>query len=1237
MSSTTTDTYWPGRMIRSGSLIIAMAALTLASFGTQAQLVSQSPLQVGSSVAGNLAIVGSLEFPTMVSVGNLGNYNANTTYVGYFDSSKCYGYSYSETESERHFYPVNNSGPNCSGSNWSGNYLNWATTQSIDAFRKALTGGYRVKDTTTETWLEKARQDGQGQSTNFPNRRLPNSGTDSTLVSNATPFNWSSFSTRILGLDNQMYFTRTGTLGTATNPSSGISPVPVIPYNPGGGALDQDKIYAVSVRVKVCDSSVGVESNCVQYGSNWKPEGLIQQNAEKIRFSAFGYLGDGRRYNTGDDALQTRDGGVMRARAKFVGPMLGASNVTNPNREWSGTTGIFIDNPDPDDATATETATGQTVVHSGVINFLNKTGQIVPDALYKRYDPVSELYYTAVRYFKNLGNVPAYSTISGTETKKRQLVDGLPVITDWDDPIQHWCQKNAILGIGDTNTSNDKNLPGSNLTSTEPSKPSEVSNDTTVNVVTATNKVAALEGITINNNSFDGSSGRSAFIAGLAYDSNTKDIRSDLENKQTISTYWVDIQEFSTLKSKNNNQYWLAAKYGGFQVPNDFDPYARTTALPLSWWNKSGETLTPTNDPRPDNFYTAAQADQMIASLTRAFKDISQDQIGSGASLAANSTKLEAGTITFQAQFFSNSWRGELNAFDVNANTGALISTPIWQAGSQVPAWSSRNIYFHNPQGSNYNEKYRLFNWSNLGSTQQTALDTEANVNYIRGNRAAEEPNGAFRARTGVLGDIVHSQPVYVGTPNAALFMGATFTGANAYPAFVSNQANRTPTIYVGANDGMLHGFRVSDGVETYAFIPNRAILNGLKDVASPLYEHKFFVDGEMTVADVYFSGGGGSWKTVLIGTMGRGGPGIFALDVTNPADIKFLWERDATSIPALGKNIGKPIIAQIANGQWRVILGNGPDSAAGKAQLIMIDIESGAATAVDTAVAGNNGLSAVYTWDADADGFIDTAYAGDLKGNLWKFSSLAASPSATTLFTATDNASPAAAQPITAAPLVGINPETAARWIFFGTGQFLNTVDQASNQVQTWYGFIDTNTLVAKSDLVSRSILAEGTINDFGARVIQTGSASDFVGKKGWYIDLVSPVNGAEGERMVVPNQFQGNVLIGTTRIPDAGDICRPTGRGFVMAIDPFTGARLTKTFFDITLDGLFNNADMLSVNGVPTIISGIGFSSSPNQPMFIENVMQVGLDDGTTEAIRTQGTGADARRTSWREILGN
>src|SRR5690606_18521586 len=381
-----------------------------------------------------------------------------------------------------------------------------------------------------------------------------------------------------------MRFTSTGDLNGST----------VYTYNPSS-TMYTSRVYEVSVRVKVCDPSVGVESNCKQYpNGNWKPEGLIQKYSNRIRYSVFGYLND-------SDML--RDGGVLRARQKFVGETLidpDTGEQPNPNMEWDPHTGVLYRNPDSADAAAT----GANIQDSGVINYINKFGQMT-SWNHKSHDPVSELYYTAIRYLKKQGNVPEYSALSGNTTNRYNLADGFPVITDWDDPIQYWCQNNAILGIGDANTHRDKNLPGSTATADEPTRPSLVSSDDTVNVVTATNKVAQLEGITINTNQFTGRQ-NSAFIAGLAYDSHTKDLRpgeDDFEGDQTVSTHWVDVREAQVLEPRHRNQYWLAAKYGGFMVPENYDPYGNTTPLGDELWN-SGETLS-TGDPRPENFYVA--------------------------------------------------------------------------------------------------------------------------------------------------------------------------------------------------------------------------------------------------------------------------------------------------------------------------------------------------------------------------------------------------------------------------------------------------------------------------------------------------------------------------------------------------------------------------------------------------------------------------------------------------------
>jgi type IV pilus assembly protein PilY1 len=391
-----------------------------------------------------------------------------------------------------------------------------------------------------------------------------------------------------------MRFTRTGTLTAMRHPTA---------YDPRCAVVRRHRLRSQRARQGLRPSAAagGLEANCTQYpAGNYKPTGLIQQYADQIRYSAFGYL---------NDSNLSRDGGVLRAQQKFVGPtkpVPGGAPVSNAASEWDASTGVMTINPDATDASDTSTLFGVTVNNSGVMNYLNKFGQITPGS-YKTYDPVGELYYAAIRYFKKLGNVPEYTSMgSATTATKTTWIDGFPVITNWNDPIQYSCQKNFILGIGDVNTHADRNLPGA-TGSSEPSKPSMVSADTTVDALVATNKVGALHGIgNIGNTQGYGGccNNNGALMAGLAYDANAKDIRPDdstkanTKGRQTVQTYWLDILEYQNYK--NNNQFYLAAKYGGFNVPDTYDAYGRTTDIPAAGgtppptWSAASRARTPT-------------------------------------------------------------------------------------------------------------------------------------------------------------------------------------------------------------------------------------------------------------------------------------------------------------------------------------------------------------------------------------------------------------------------------------------------------------------------------------------------------------------------------------------------------------------------------------------------------------------------------------------------------------------
>lgn len=671
-------------------------------------------------------------------------------------------------------------------------------------------------------------------------------------------------------------------------------------------------------------------------------------------------------------------------------------------------------------------------------------------------------------------------------------------------------------------------------------------------------------------------------------------------------------------------------------------------------------------------FYSATSPEAFTSGLKDALKRTTE-RVGTGASLAANSTQLKTGTVAYQANYYTAKWKGDLKALSINAESGAIASKPDWIATSALPTYTNRKVYTYNASTASPNQRVFQFTADNVGvlsTAQQNALGAstaaqQTMINYLLGDTSKEQRNsGALRNRDTPLGDIVNSQPVYVGAPNANQFVGKAFTGSTTFASYAAGKANQAGRILVAANDGMLHAFDASTGAEVYAYLPSAVITSNLKQLADPAYggtdvAHQYFNDGELTVADVYY-GSPGAWHTVAVGTTGRGlAKAVYALDVTDPAVFKLLWERSAadglTNSSYIGQMNGKPVVAQTANGSWSVLIGNGYNSSNGSAALLQFGITDGALTVhTTTDTATGNGLATPAVWIGNNPNSVSTlAYAGDAKGHVWKFglnNGTAATPNSIgqLVFTAVDSNNNA--QPITAGMLMGRDPATSNLWLFFGSGQYLASTDLNNKAIQSWYGLIvqaSSDTLVSnliskgRASLVQREILAESAGDSRATPPVSPGRAvtakpgsSDLVNKSGWTMNLVSPTNGAEGERMVTTNQFQGSMLLGATRIPLATDACNPSGRGWIMAVDPFTGTAPSSSFFDLNGDGVIDGNDKLKSGGKTYSNSGIGFSSLPNNPIFSGSVMQVSFDNGSHGSVHTAGSQKSLTRVSWREL---
>ncbi len=550
-----------------------------------------------------------------------------------------------------------------------------------------------------------------------------------------------------------------------------------------------------------------------------------------------------------------------------------------------------------------------------------------------------------------------------------------------------------------------------------------------------------------------------------------------------------------------------------------------------------------------------------------------------------------------------------------------------WSAKQRMPSSDSRKIMIAGSGSS----KLQAFTTSNAGSpSTDNSLAYYLDINpepgtqvatwqqrleYLRGSTAhAGNADGKLRPRSSILGDFLASQPVIVSGARYLEGFSNRLEGNTAYTTYMNSIKGRRGQLYVGGNDGMLHAFDTDTGDEKFAFIPT-AVFPKLNKLTGKNYSHEYYVDGTPVIADVY---DGSKWRTILVGTLRAGGKGLFALDITNPDEIKLLWELDSNSAAVSGLNVKpgysfpQPTVARLHNGGWAVVTGNGYKGEGannGAAALYIINAISGEmikSLEVQSPVTGGgeNGLSSPRLADYDSDGVADYAYAGDLHGNLWRFDLLGAGASGPTLtppsngsygattgsttnfkvsyagepmFTATSTAG-SNRQSITSAPTLVRHPTRVGYLVMFGTGKYFEIGDKTGEEsfAQSLYGIWDMKTkaettgtdTIARSQLQKQTITSEttGTGKTTGetheARIISNNAVEWFedydstksVVKRGWYLDLTS--GSLTGEMIIENMRTLGYMLLLQTLVPN-NDPCANGSTYWLYAINPATGGR--------------------------------------------------------------------------------
>lgn len=402
---------------------------------------------------------------------------------------------------------------------------------------------------------------------------------------------------------------------------------------------------------------------------------------------------------------------------------------------------------------------------------------------------------------------------------------------------------------------------------------------------------------------------------------------------------------------------------------------------------------------------------------------------------------------------------------------------------------------------------------------------SESIIKYVRGYDKPFPSGGGFRLRhepeqagpnitdTKKLADIVYSTPRI--SPNTAVNGYDVRYGDKTYSKFIENVVtNTTPIVIVGANDGMVHAFKVGRiedieppienggsvkkvarfndtalGKELWAYIPYNAVPY-LRWYCDSAYCHIPTVDARFTVVDASIGGGAGvsktadgsSWRRLIIGTMGVGGKeisigskrfssSIFVIDMTNPEVPSLLWERP---LPDRTLTTGYPAILRFGNkdnnGDWYIVIGSGPEGIttnklnykSGNANLFVFDLRDGSLDATIDLGVSNVAIGDMLATDMDGDYNVDALYFGTYSGTgptqtgkLYRLRMRSGgsylSPLNWVKETVID-----IERPIFAAPEIAQDAKGNI-WLYFGTGLYFTLEHaKATTDIEYLYGVIE-------------------------------------------------------------------------------------------------------------------------------------------------------------------------------------
>jgi len=526
----------------------------------------------------------------------------------------------------------------------------------------------------------------------------------------------------------------------------------------------------------------------------------------------------------------------------------------------------------------------------------------------------------------------------------------------------------------------------------------------------------------------------------------------------------------------------------------------------------------------------ASNANDLLNKLTDAIKQaISGRLTFTTPAIMSDVTK---GDFIYQATFKyekDKQWQGNLKKYKLKAD--GTFDAEQWDAATKLnnKRASSRNIWTIGLGTSSLNnfttsnrDRLKLLLFPNAQNAVSN-VQVDNLINFIRGvDTYDQDGDRNTTEEIHKLADIYNSDVIVVGAPEASTSDNgnSNFNKTDAFYRLVNNYNNfkngrcgsqncqqRTEVILAGANNGILHAFKTSDGNELWGYIPP-VVFDNLERIPSSkanTTNSVYGVDGSPVVKDIYYADGNNRprWRTVLFSGVGAGGQGFFALDITDINNPKHLFaiQNDPTNkvvkywdenenenqypyssgnIAAefdyrkLGETWSTPRIIRMkisGKDRWVAVLGGGYNGGVNPnygSAVFIVDLENGGrllkkidiadtstSNIVNSIPADLRVITANSTDKADYNGAM--VYAADLEGKISKINltDVGTLYETATLFDTQSNTSNG--RYLYNSPEATINSD-GNLWLYFGTGNTQKLQEQSTRVQNRVYGIKDTN-----------------------------------------------------------------------------------------------------------------------------------------------------------------------------------